>query len=388
MNVLTDTLGILIASFQNGWNNILPDITNLFAILLVIEVILFGLVMALMGKGSYADAVWKAFVIGVWGWVVFNFPALSLAFFNSLIQIGFSAGGLDPNVNATQDLLLDPSQIAGLGLTASAPLADSIANVGWNFADALVMGIAYLVIMICFLIFAIQVFLCQIEYYLAAAIIGVFLPFALMSPTRFMAEKALGAIFAISVKVGVISFLISVSNPIINNVATTAFRDAAGVPLANIEWNDLWVVLLISLTMAYMAWQIPGMVAGLLTGTPSLSFGSAISGATALTTMTSSSVRTATGTASRTVSAMHSATSGMVRVGAGVATGARISANQFSGAPRLTQAARVATGALMGGAGAATNNKIDRMKAAAQQAVTRGRNQAVISTGGRIHSNK
>ena len=183
MNILTDTLAVFIGLFQLGWNNILPDITSLFAILLILEVTMFGLFMALFNKSSYTEAIMKTFVIGIWGWIVFNFPQLSLDLFNSLIQIGFTAGGLDPALDTTHDLLLDPSRIAGYGMEATAPLAGSLSFAPWDLADSLVLSISYLIIVLCFLILAIQVFVCQIEFYLTAAIIGIFLPFALMSPT-------------------------------------------------------------------------------------------------------------------------------------------------------------------------------------------------------------
>jgi type IV secretion system protein TrbL len=159
-------------------------------------------------------------------------------------------------------LLLDPSRIAGYGLNATEALAKALEKVSiTDIGDALVFGISYLIIMAAFLVMAIQAFIAVLEYYLIAAIAGVLVPWALLPQTKFLAEKAIGAVVSAGIKLMVLAFIIAVADPVLSSIRFSG---------EEIKLNELWSVLLVSSAIAYLAWQAPSLAAGLLAGSPSL----------------------------------------------------------------------------------------------------------------------
>jgi type IV secretion system protein TrbL len=263
-NILTDTLTIFVNAFSAGWNNILPAVNYLIGALLAIELVLVGLFYALGGGDKLANVIKKLLYIGFWMWVVTSFPSLCRSFVFSLIQAGSMAGG------NTGHSLLDPSRIAGYGLDATIPLVDRLNNIGFNIVDAVIIGWTYILIMIAFLIIAWQVFYAVLEYYLLVAVTGILVPFGFLKPTRFLAEKAIGAIVASGIKLMVLAFILSVAEPVLAGLRFTN---------ADITFNELFSMLLTSGAIAFLAWNAPGVAAGLLAGSPSLSAGTAMQNA-------------------------------------------------------------------------------------------------------------
>lgn len=298
-NVLTTTLTNFITAFSAAWGNILPIVNWLIGCLLAIEIILIGLWWALGGGDKLVNVFKKILYIGFWMWIVTNFPSLCHAFVNSLIQAGNIAGGGGANS------LLDPSRIAGFGLDATVPLATRLGNIGFDVVDAVIIGISYILIMISFLIIAWQVFYAVLEYYLMVAICGVLIPFGFLKPTRFLAEKAISAIVSSGVKLMILSFILSVAEPVLSGLRFTN---------TNITFNELFAMLLTAGAIAYLAWNAPSVAAGLLAGAPSLSAGSAVQNAVAGAMLTGMAAQAAV---SSTRSAATGIGSGFEKIGAG-----------------------------------------------------------------------
>ena len=185
---------------------------GLLGILVGIEVVLLGLWTALGGGDNVVGVFKKILHIGAWVWIVQSYPSLCKAFVDSLIKPGMLAGGGGGDVS----LIMDPSRIAGYGLDATEPLAKKIEDLHiTEFADGIVYGISYLAIMGCFLIMAIQVFLAVLEYYLITAVVGILMPFGLLKSTKFLAEKAIGAVVAVGIKLMVLSFILASIEPVL-----------------------------------------------------------------------------------------------------------------------------------------------------------------------------
>jgi type IV secretion system protein TrbL len=262
-NTLTLTLQNFVAAFSGGYGRLQGAANALLAILVAIEVVLLGLWSALGGGENVVGIFKKILHIGAWVWVVQSYPMLSKAFVDSLVQAGLTAGG-----GGDVSLLMDPSRLAGYGLDATEPLAQKIADLGMtDLADLLVFEFAYLAIMASFLIMAIHVFLAVIEYYLFAALVGIFLPFGLLSPTKFLAEKAVGAVVAASVKLMVLAFVLAVVDPVLANIRFSG---------PQITFNELWSVVLTVCALMLLCWKAPSLAAALLGGAPHLGAGDAL----------------------------------------------------------------------------------------------------------------
>jgi type IV secretion system protein TrbL len=267
-NTLTLTLQNFITALSGAYTNIQGAASSLLGILIGIEVVLLGLWTALGGGDNVAGVFKRILHIGAWVWIVQAYPTLAKALRESLIQAGMTAGGGTTDVS----LLMDPSRLAGYGLDATEPLTKKLADLGMtDLSDLVVFGFGYLAIMACFLVMAINVFLAVLEYYVFAALAGIFLPFGLLSPTKFLAEKAIGAVVSASVKLMVLGLVVSVIDPVLSSIRFAG---------PEITFNELWSVFLTFCALMFLCWKAPSLASALLGGSPHLGVDHAVQAVT------------------------------------------------------------------------------------------------------------
>jgi len=267
-NTLTLTLQNFIAALSGGYGRIQGSANSLLSILVGIEVVLLGLWTALSGGDNVVGIFKKILQIGAWVWIVQSYPTLCKAFVQSLVQAGLLAGG-----GGDVALIMDPSRLAGYGLDATEPLTRKLADLGMtDLSDLIIFGFGYLAIMACFLIMAINVFLAVLEYYLFAALVGIFLPFGLLGPTKFLAEKAVGAVVSAGVKLMVLAFVTAIIDPVLANIHFQG---------PEIKFNELWSVFLTVCGLMFFCWKAPSLAASLLGGSPHLGAGDLLQAASA-----------------------------------------------------------------------------------------------------------
>jgi type IV secretion system protein TrbL len=257
-NALTLTLQNFITALSGAYGRLQGDANSLLSILIGIEVVLLGLWSALGGGDNVVGVFKRILHIGAWVWIVKSYPTLSKALVDSLIQAGLKAGGGTGDVS----LLMDPSRLAGYGLDATAPLTQKLADLGMtDLPDLIVFGFGYLAILACFFIMAINVFLAVLEYYVFAALAGIFLPFGLFEPTKFLAEKAIGAVVSAAVKLMVLALVTSVIDPVLSAIHFQG---------PQITFNELWSVFLTVCALMFLCWKAPSLASSLLGGSPHL----------------------------------------------------------------------------------------------------------------------
>lgn len=245
-------------AFDQGWGNLQPAIMWLTGVLLAIELVMIGLWWALGGGEQVANVMKKLMYLLVWLWIVQSFPMLAKAFAFSLAEAGEIAGGQ----GGTHDMLMDPSSIINLGFNVATPLATAIGEQGWDIADGLAYALMWFATCLAFVIIAWQMFYCVLEFYLILSLVGILLPFGFFEPTKFLAEKAIGAVIASGVKLMVLSFIVAVSMTIIGSIPIPT-------DIPNLETG--MTMVMISGAIAFLAWNAPGIAAGLVAGSPSLS---------------------------------------------------------------------------------------------------------------------
>ncbi|MBM3163048.1 MAG: P-type conjugative transfer protein TrbL [Chlorobi bacterium] len=262
--ILTQTLNNFLTAFGAGWSNLQPAITWLTGALLGIEIVMLGLWWALGGGEQIVGVMKKVLYLGVWMWIVRSFPSLSNAFVQSLIQAGQIAGG------GGGPSLFDPSNIIDYGLLTTTPLVEKISGIGiTEIVNGIVLALTYVGIMLAYILIAWQIFYAVLEFNLLAAVVGIFLPFGFFEPTKFLAEKAIGAIVSSGVKLMVLAFIMAVIEPTLSTLSFTA----------DLNFTEIWSALLTVGAVAFLAWNAPGIAAGLLAGSPSLSAGTAMQNA-------------------------------------------------------------------------------------------------------------
>jgi type IV secretion system protein TrbL len=257
-NTLTLTLQNFITALSGAYGNVQGAANSLLGILIGIEVVLLGLWTALGGGDNVVGVFKRILHIGAWVWIVREYPTLAKDLRDSLIHAGMLAGGGSGDVS----LLMDPSRLAGYGLDATAPLTQKLADLGvTDVSDLLVFGFGYLAIMACFFVMAINVFLAVLEYYVFAALAGIFLPFGLLAPTKFLADRAIGAVVAASVKLMVLGLVVTIIDPVLASIHF-------GGP--EITFNELWSVFLTVCALMFLCWKAPSLAGALLGGAPHL----------------------------------------------------------------------------------------------------------------------
>ncbi len=257
-NILTLTLQHFVGVFSGGFGRMSSAVHALLAALVGIDLLLMGFWWALGGGEQLAAVFKKILYIGFWIWLVQSFPGLAKSFVDSLVSAGLMAGG--GGVSVSQ--IMDPSALAGAGLDATEPLAKKLSDMGtFDIADMIVYGVGYIAIMACYLIMAINLFLAVLEYYLFAGVVGILLPFGLLPSTKFLAEKAIGAVVAAGIKLMVLSFITSAVVPIVMGSHFSG---------AEIGFNELWAMLLTMGGVTVLCWKAPSMASNLMAGAPSL----------------------------------------------------------------------------------------------------------------------
>ncbi len=264
-SVLTTTLKAFIAAFSRGWGEIKDLIIWLSGTLLTLELVMTGLWWALGGSEQLVNIMKKLMYLLVWSWIVLEFPQLAQTIAFSLAEAGEMAGGLVPD----HKTLMDPSAIVGKGFVLFKPIADAVGEQGWNYGNAIYFALVWALIAISFVIVGWQVFFTMLEFYLIVALAGILVPFGFFTPTKFLAEKTVGAVIASGVKLMVLSFIIAVSSNIIDYMVIPE--------KAIIDHTLAMSGLLVSGSLAFLAWNAPGIAAGLVSGSPSLSASTAAS---------------------------------------------------------------------------------------------------------------
>lgn len=260
-NTLTSTLTAVISAYSGAYDRVQPIAHKILGSLALIEIALAGLYLALDG-GHQASALFGKFLkIAVWTYITTNFHSLVRAFSQSLIGAGLIAAGHPGNFQ----VLLDPSKIAAMGTTATLALVQALSNVSTlDVADNIIFGLMYLAIMLTFLLMAVQIFLAVAEFYLISALSGVLIGFGVSKHFEFLAQKAVGAVVACSIKLMVLAFIMSMVEP------TLASLKFVG---PEIKFNELWALLLTTGTIMLFTWTAPSLAASLLAGSPSLGAG-------------------------------------------------------------------------------------------------------------------
>ena len=270
-SILTTTLnqfiGVFTLSFGNIWAN---GGSALMWLLAAIELVLIGIYLALGDGQNISQVIKKIFFMMFWLWLVTNFPVLAQNFMDSMIQAGNEA--VHPGV-INLFHITDPSSLLNFGIVSIRPVMDAIDQLGvLDMGKIIMLGLSALIILLSFIILSMQVFITLIEFYLFVGLSAILLPFGINKHTKFIAEKSISGVISFGVKLLVLAFLIEAINPILTGPGAPAITPINGI----INWEEVFSMVAISMTIAFLAWNAPGIAAGIISGSPSLSAGTAI----------------------------------------------------------------------------------------------------------------
>ena len=181
--------------------------------------------------------------------------------------IGYQAGGAGANVK-TDSII---SNAVGMFTTAYGEASKAFSV--WSPLSSLATIFCLFVMLILLILTGIEIFMTRIEFYTMAMITVPLIPFAAIPQTKFLFERALGAMINLSVKVSVIAFLEALSCKILTDFASEFAKIAKSDDGLVGNMPVLIQAIMVSLILYFIIKKIPELVQGLLSGQPSLAGG-------------------------------------------------------------------------------------------------------------------
>lgn len=281
-----ETLNTLLARFQeiaiSGVSNLEPYAVHTFMALIVVDFVWTYIQKIAREEGSFtalfSTLVIKCFKYGFWFYVITHYGEILNTIKNSFIMIGTVAGG--GGFSAAD--ISNPSAIISSGIEHMLPITDKLkATSLFEMSSAvLLLVVGYIIGMACYFVIAFQVFLTLTEFYLISTMLIIFIPFAVVDKTSFLAEKAISALVGFGVRMSVLSMIIGISAPLLesNNLEGTAISQIA-------------YFCATTMALAILVWQAPAMAGGLMSGSPMLSGNGLMAGAVGVATSGASIIK-------------------------------------------------------------------------------------------------
>ncbi|MEI7668458.1 MAG: P-type conjugative transfer protein TrbL [Pseudomonadota bacterium] len=271
--ILTNLEQAILTVFQGGFSKIQPDALHLLSLLGTLDLVLAAIFWTMEQKDFTATFLRKILIISLFIYFIQNWQSLVDVVVHGFTYIGAKAGG-----GSNLPALTDPSSIIDFSWKVSEPLNTEITKLNkasWFGFNAMIadLWICKILILVSLAIVAIQSFICYLEFYLVAVLTMILLPFGVFKHTAFLAEKAFGAVIAFGIKLMVLSFILSVSMPVIQAYTipdSPSFQQAASIGIA-------------VLALAILSITAPKMASGIMSGSPSLTISDAAKVVTATT---------------------------------------------------------------------------------------------------------
>ncbi|MDO9586748.1 MAG: type IV secretion system protein, partial [Brevundimonas sp.] len=209
-------------------------------------------------------------LIGAFAWLINDWQQLSETIYAGFIELGLTAGGgslsradfLNPGAILAQGWEI----VKALGETP-APVDNPLDVVG-NMADALILGLAMIGIMLAFAVLALQIVVTLLEFKIVTLGGFVLLPFGIWNKSAFLAERPLGYVVSSGLKVLALAIVVSGARTIFDQLQ----------PSANPDIYEALSILVASILLAMLALFIPNLASALVTGGPALGAGAALAG--------------------------------------------------------------------------------------------------------------
>ncbi|HGM8378872.1 TPA: P-type conjugative transfer protein TrbL [Pseudomonas aeruginosa] len=256
---------------DSGFGLLQGEVAFLTATLIVIDMTIAGLYWAMshatgQGEDVIAKLLRKTLYVGAFAYIIGNFNWLAGIVFRSFAGLGLTATGSA----ITMENFLQPGRLAKTGIDAGAPILEQIGDMAGfpevfvNIDPIVVMFLAWLVVILCFFVLAVQLFITLIEFKLTTLAGFVLVPFALWNKTSFLAEKVLGNVVSSGVKVLVLAVIVGIGSGLFAEFQTVPDEPSIDHAL---------VVMLASLALLALGIFGPGIATGLVSGAPQLGAG-------------------------------------------------------------------------------------------------------------------
>jgi len=279
MTVGTETPNELMVVFSNtvsaGFDALQGSVNGVFGLLIALVVALTGIQWAMSpNREVLASGFGKVLLIGAFAWLINDWQQLSETIYAGFIELGLTAGG----GSLTRADFLNPGAILAQGWRivkalgeTPAPVNNPLDVVG-NMADALILGLAMIGIMLAFAVLALQIVVTLLEFKIVTLGGFVLLPFGIWNKSAFLAERPLGYVVSSGLKVLALAIVVSGARTIFDQLQ----------PSSNPDIYEALSILVAAILLAMLALFIPNLASALVTGGPALGAGAALSGTLAV----------------------------------------------------------------------------------------------------------
>ena len=175
------------------------------------------------------------------------------------------------NLFSNNEFFENPSELYSKGADLAAYIYDE--GVSWYSPSSWGYIILSILIIIGFLMLAVQLIICWIEYYFLTGFSIVFLPFGVLDVGLDYYKSVFKTILSCSIKLAVMNFWLRLSTAILNDLFKLTNKNVK-LELVILIFGTLYVIVAI---MQFL----PSMTSGLLTGTPAVNASAAVAAAKA-----------------------------------------------------------------------------------------------------------
>lgn len=258
-----------------GFDALSGPVNTVFGLMITLVVALTGIQWALSANREVlASGFGKVLLIGAFAWIINDWQALSETIYAGFLELGLTAGG----GSLSRAEFLNPGAILQQGWEIVKALGETPAPVNnpldvmGNLADALILGLAMVGIMLAFALLALQIIVSLLEFKIVTLGGFVLLPFGIWNKTAFLAERPLGYVVSSGLKVLALAIVVSGARTIFDQLQ----------PSANPDVYEALTILVAALLLAMLAIFIPNLASALVTGGPALGAGAALTGGLAV----------------------------------------------------------------------------------------------------------
>ena len=264
MVAFSDTVSAGFAALQS-------EVNGVFGLMIALVVALTGIQWALSAQREVLAAGFgKVLLIGAFAYLINDWQRLSETIYAGFIELGLTAGGgglsREDFLNPGAILAQGWSIVKALGETP-APVANPLDVVG-NMADALILGLAMIGILVAFAVLALQIIVSLLEFKIVTLGGFILLPFGIWGRSAFLAERPLGYVVSAGLKVLALAIVVSGARAVFDQLQ----------PTDNPDVYEALTILVAAMLLAMLAVFIPNLAAALVTGGPALGAGAAVSG--------------------------------------------------------------------------------------------------------------
>ena len=335
---------------DSGFGLLQGEVAFLTATLIVIDMTIAGLFWAMghatgQGEDVIAKLIRKVLYVGAFAYIIGKFNMLAGIVFRSFAGLGLTASGSTLSMGN----FLQPGRLSKTGIDAAAPILDQIREMAGfpevfiNIAPIVVLFLAWFIVILCFFVLAVQLFVTLIEFKLTTLAGFVLVPFALWNKTAFLAEKVLGNVVSSGIKVLVLAVIVG--------IGTGMFAQFQVHP-SEPSIDHALVIMLASLSLLALGIFGPGIATGLVSGGPQLGAGAMAGAAVGAAGAAVAVGAAATGVGSAVAAGARMAPAAAKAVG----SGARTMASTASSARSAYQAGSASAGGGLKGAAAGVGN--------------------------------